>query len=141
MLGVAGQPGGDRHRVGDHAEAQVAREQAGEPVVVEPASMSTVEPAGGSWSRAARAIRSFCSVLAESRSTSPDSIAVRLFGGTAPPCTRRTSPIRSRVERSRRTVSVVTSYSRGDDVHRHAPALGDELGHRLLALLGVHGHR
>ena len=83
--------------------------------------MRIVEPAGGSWARAARAIWSFSLVLAESRSVRPDSMTDRLFAGTAPPCTRRTKPIRSRVERSRRTVSVVTSYSSASTVTDRRP--------------------
>ena len=105
--------------------------------------MMTVEPAGGQQRRAPRrAIRSFCVGARPVALDQPRPRSRRaLCGGTAPPCTRRTRPMRSRVDRSRRTVSVVTSYSVGEHVHRHPAALGDELGHRLLALLGVHGHR
>ncbi len=78
--------------------------------VVEPASSTMVEPAGGEqgergradpppwprcWPGRARPGRTRCTVTE--------------LDGTAPPCTRRTSPIRSRAERSRRTVSVVTA--------------------------------
>ena len=61
------------------------------------------------------------------------------LAGTAPPCTRRTRPIRSSAERSRRTVSVVTSNGprRARSTDRR-PRCATQLGHRLLPFLGVH---
>ena len=51
-------------------------------------------------------------------------------------------PQRARAsDRSRRTVSVVTSYSAASCVHRQPAALGDQVGDRLLAFLGVHRSR
>ena len=79
--------------------------------VVVPASSSTLPPVDGSSPTAFLAIRSFSSAWARSRSPTFASSAVRAAAGTAPPCTRRSTPARSRTERSRRTVSVVTAYS------------------------------
>ena len=73
--------------------------------------MMMMEPGGGSSATAAAAMRSLAAVLARSRSVRPDSITASELAGTAPPCTRRMRPMRSRADRSRRTVSVVTENS------------------------------
>ena len=78
-------------------------------LVVVPASISTLAPLSGKNSAAAAAMASLCSARVFSRSPTPASTSRRARTGTAPPCTRRTSPARSRTARSRRTVSVVTS--------------------------------
>ena len=78
-------------------------------MVVLPASISTVASPGGSWSTAAAAIRSFSSGCERSRSLSPVSTTVMASTAIAPPWTRRTSRRSSKVDRSRRTVSVVTA--------------------------------
>ena len=57
---------------------------------------------------------------------------------TAPPWTRRSSLSRSSWDRSRRTVSVVTSKWRRQLGHRDPAAAGDQLGDGLVTLLGVH---
>ena len=100
--------------------------------------MMMMDPGGGSRATAAAAIRSLAAVLARSRSVSPDSMTASELAGTAPPCTRRIRPMRSRAERSRRTVSVVTEELLGQLGHGDAALTGDGLGHGLLAFLGVH---
>ena len=77
--------------------------------VVVPASSSTLAPLSGKNSAAAAAMASLCSARVFSRSPTPGSTSRSARTGTAPPCTRRTTPARSRTARSRRTVSVVTS--------------------------------
>ena len=68
-----------------------------------------MQPPSGSSATAARAIRSFSAAWAWSRSGSWASSMVTERIETAPPCTRRRSLSRSSWDRSRRTVSVVTS--------------------------------
>ena len=58
---------------------------------------------------AAAAMASLYSARVTSRSPTPGSTRCSARTGTAPPCTRRTTPALSSTARSRRTVSVVTS--------------------------------
>ena len=138
-LGAAREPGGDRHGVGDDREPQVAGEQAGRTGRSSSRRRGApCRPAGGSRSRAALAIRSFSAVLAWSRSPSPASItasAARGHGAAVHPADQA-HPLEDRqvaADRLGRDVELL-----GDLGHREPAALGDELGHRLLALFGVH---
>ena len=92
-------------------------------MVVLPASSSSVQPPSGSSATAARAIRSFSSAWAWSRSGSWASSIVTDRIETAPPCTRRSSLSFSSWDRSRRTVSVVTSKWLASSVTATRPRL------------------
>ena len=88
--------------------------------VVVPASMM-IDPPSGSWSSAALAIRSFCAAFWPKRWSTGSSMLSRSTG-IAPPCTRRSTPRRSRPVRSRRMVSGVTSNRSASPLTSTRPA-------------------
>ena len=106
-------------------------------LVVEPAS-SRDGAAGRGAGRAALAIISPSARCWPGRAAEPGLDHGQGAGGTAPPCTRRTRPMRSSTDRSRRNGLGRDVELVGDGCDGEPAVLGDELGHGLLALFGVH---
>ncbi len=103
--------------------------------------MRMVEPAGGSRVRAARAIRSFSAVFARvalDEAGLDDRQAVGRHRAAVHPADQA-HPFQGGEVAAHRFGG--DGVLLGEYVHRQTPALGHELGHRLLAFLGVQGHR
>ena len=124
-LGDAGEPGGDRDRVGDDGQLQVAgehhRQPGGRGARVEQHAAAGRREQG---QRGRLAIRSFSSAWRQVALADAGSSARQRRGGDRaavhPAQDARPAPA---TDRSRRTVSVVTAYSVGQRVHRQPAAL------------------